>query len=69
MTVVLVLFLFISGDEIEKVTDESGRSLFSEKKPELQETMVWYGIMYYVIVIITWYIVHYMYIQYNTCNF
>ena len=60
MTVVLVLFLFISffsGDEIEKVTDESGRSLFSEKKKldsELQETMVWYGIMYYVIVIITW---------------
>ena len=57
MTVVLVLFLFISGDEIEKVTDESGRSLFSEKKKldsELQETMVWYGIMYDVIVIITW---------------
>ena len=57
MTVVLVLFLFISfyeGDEIEKVTDESGRSLSSEKKPELQETMVWYGIMYDVIVIITW---------------
>ena len=47
-------FLFISTDEIEKVTDESDRSLFSEKKPELQETMVWYGIMYDVIVIITW---------------